>query len=197
MSKHDIEPVPSNPELGYCTVCGGSEGELPTDCPGYTMNYAERQAVFKGGVDFVNGEWEDRPKIRYKQEATFGKLPEEKKKALQSLSGELEFLNNTIDPGREVEAQQSFSFSIEGSKEAVQSIRELYEHEPELFFKLLVDGAPSGYRGIIKDIPGVIRNLKYWINPKDWAGLDMFTDEMEEADELAQRALDFMKRVKL
>jgi len=187
MSKHDI--LLNAEDLGTCRVCGGSEGELPTDCPGYTMNYAERQAVFKAGVDYINGTWTDkgkRPAIRYKEETTHGVKPGGIDKAYI----------NPFTGTNPREERLSFQLNITAAKSTIESIRELYEHEPELFFKLLTDGAPSGYRGIIEEVPRAIRNLKYWINPKDWAGLDMFTDEMEEADELAQRALDFMKRVK-
>lgn len=43
--------------LSVCTVCGLAEGALTTDCPGYRC-YAEKgDAIYKGDVDFVDGNW--------------------------------------------------------------------------------------------------------------------------------------------
>lgn len=43
--------------LTTCEVCGGAEGSLPTDCPGYALSRAERTAILEGRVDFESGEW--------------------------------------------------------------------------------------------------------------------------------------------
>ncbi len=48
--------------LGHCTVCDGFEGTLTTDCPGRKITKEEEQKIyFQGTLDFVNGEWVDKP----------------------------------------------------------------------------------------------------------------------------------------
>lgn len=42
---------------GWCDVCGGAEGALPTDCPGIRMRADLEQAVYQGKVDFRDGVW--------------------------------------------------------------------------------------------------------------------------------------------
>jgi len=46
-----------NGGLGLCTVCGGAEGEMPTDCPGRTLSEIERASIMRGDSDFRNGQW--------------------------------------------------------------------------------------------------------------------------------------------
>jgi hypothetical protein len=41
--------------LYACTVCGGFEGSLPTDCPGYWMGEDLADAVYAGVVDYRAG----------------------------------------------------------------------------------------------------------------------------------------------
>jgi len=55
-------------------------------------------------------------------------------------------------------------------------------------------GALAKAYEIIKRVPVTIRNLKYWINPKEWPGLDMFTDEMEMADQLDRDAIEYCRK---
>lgn len=43
--------------LFLCVVCGGAEGDMPTDCPGHRMHDAERAAVMNGHLDFRGGRW--------------------------------------------------------------------------------------------------------------------------------------------
>ena len=43
--------------LAHCKVCGGVEGSLPTDCPGYRMTTSEQDAVYGEKADFINGAW--------------------------------------------------------------------------------------------------------------------------------------------
>lgn len=43
--------------LFTCAVCGASEGELPTECPGERMHEHERAAVLNGHIDYVGGGW--------------------------------------------------------------------------------------------------------------------------------------------
>jgi hypothetical protein len=47
----------SHPDLFTCEICGASEGELPTQCPGRKMSEAERDAVMRGELNFRDGEW--------------------------------------------------------------------------------------------------------------------------------------------
>lgn len=45
--------------LMHCTRCGGSEGELPSDCPGLTMTSQERKDVMRGILNYTDREgWE-------------------------------------------------------------------------------------------------------------------------------------------
>jgi len=41
--------------LAHCTVCGGAEGSLPTDCPGVRMSYVQQDLVYEGKIDFRVG----------------------------------------------------------------------------------------------------------------------------------------------
>ena len=41
----------------FCEVCEGEYDSLPTDCPGEPMDDPTKRAVWRGSVDFVNGEW--------------------------------------------------------------------------------------------------------------------------------------------
>lgn len=38
--------------LAVCTVCGGLEGALPTDCPGERMDTDRIDAVYEGILDY-------------------------------------------------------------------------------------------------------------------------------------------------
>lgn len=40
-----------------CTVCGGAEGALPTECPGVRMTAEQIEGVYTGAINFVNGNW--------------------------------------------------------------------------------------------------------------------------------------------
>jgi hypothetical protein len=56
--------------LIICTVCGGAEGSLPTECPGRQMTEQEADAVYAGRLDFVHGAWSyevARPTCRHVQ----------------------------------------------------------------------------------------------------------------------------------
>ncbi len=46
--------------LALCIVCGGAEGSLPTDCPGYKMSQTQEDNVFNKTLDFINGEWREK-----------------------------------------------------------------------------------------------------------------------------------------
>lgn len=46
--------------LGACIVCGAAEGQLTTDCPGYSLYPKQREDTFHGKHDFINGRWVDR-----------------------------------------------------------------------------------------------------------------------------------------
>lgn len=43
--------------LSICSVCGLYEGSLTTDCPGYQCYGEKSDAVYKGEIDFVAGQW--------------------------------------------------------------------------------------------------------------------------------------------
>lgn len=43
--------------LAYCTVCGGAEGDLPTDCPGEKLAYGVLGQIYQGEIDYINGKW--------------------------------------------------------------------------------------------------------------------------------------------
>lgn len=43
--------------LFTCSVCGASEGELTTDCPGRRTTQEERDAAMAGTLNFRDGEW--------------------------------------------------------------------------------------------------------------------------------------------
>lgn len=43
--------------LASCTVCGGAEGDLTTDCPGVRVSADTQDKVYRGELDFVGGKW--------------------------------------------------------------------------------------------------------------------------------------------
>jgi hypothetical protein len=53
---HTIEFVGSG-GLAHCSVCGCTEGEMPTECPGYRVSPVLRREVSAGKSDFIDGEW--------------------------------------------------------------------------------------------------------------------------------------------
>ncbi len=42
---------------GFCIVCKGSEGEIPTECPGRPMTRDQADAVRTGELDYRDGRW--------------------------------------------------------------------------------------------------------------------------------------------
>jgi len=43
--------------LFTCATCNCSEGELPTDCPGFRVDYEDRQAIYDGLLNYRDGRW--------------------------------------------------------------------------------------------------------------------------------------------
>ncbi len=43
--------------LALCSVCGGAEGWMTTDCPGEHVPYEKGEAVGRREIDFVDGQW--------------------------------------------------------------------------------------------------------------------------------------------
>ncbi len=43
--------------LGWCTVCGGAEITLTTDCPGVKLTEEQEIAITNGELDFRVGKW--------------------------------------------------------------------------------------------------------------------------------------------
>ncbi len=43
--------------LGLCTVCKCLEGQLATECPGFDVGGEIGDLIWKGVVDFINGNW--------------------------------------------------------------------------------------------------------------------------------------------
>jgi hypothetical protein len=56
--------------LSLCTVCGGAEGSMPTDCPGHRMQAEVSDAVYAGEVDYDRRDgWVQRDVRTYKRGA--------------------------------------------------------------------------------------------------------------------------------
>lgn len=51
--------------LSWCSVCGGAEGSMPTDCPGYRLDPDTLDAVYNKRRDFKNGEWTGETQMMY------------------------------------------------------------------------------------------------------------------------------------
>ena len=43
--------------LGACTVCGGFEGTLSTECAGRELHPNTLNAIWKGHIDYRDGRW--------------------------------------------------------------------------------------------------------------------------------------------
>lgn len=44
-------------EILACKICGGIEGSLTIQCPGYRLNEDIEQLVYKGLLDYQRGRW--------------------------------------------------------------------------------------------------------------------------------------------
>lgn len=44
-------------DLAYCKICNGSEGTIPTECPGRKMTSSEQEEIYAGQLDFFNNAW--------------------------------------------------------------------------------------------------------------------------------------------
>ncbi len=79
MREHVPEPLPEHLDgLFSCSVCGGAEGSLPTECPGVRMGPYLRERVYAGRYDFRDGRWVVRPRkglvIRLVEDCSLGFL---------------------------------------------------------------------------------------------------------------------------
>lgn len=43
--------------IAVCKVCFGTDGSLPTDCPGIPMTREQEEGVWMGPLDFRDGQW--------------------------------------------------------------------------------------------------------------------------------------------
>lgn len=43
--------------LAICSVCGGAEGALTTDCPGIQLESYQLDSIHNGDIDFINEKW--------------------------------------------------------------------------------------------------------------------------------------------
>jgi hypothetical protein len=43
--------------LFICSVCGGAEGSLASECPGVQLTTEQQDEIYAGTLDFKNGEW--------------------------------------------------------------------------------------------------------------------------------------------
>jgi len=51
--------------LALCTVCGGAEGTLTTECCGRKISTLEEDRIYKdGNLDFQNGHWVSSLKLK-------------------------------------------------------------------------------------------------------------------------------------
>lgn len=44
-------------KLTHCRTCHGSDGSLPTHCPGRRLTGDEQEAIYTGHLDFIEGTW--------------------------------------------------------------------------------------------------------------------------------------------
>lgn len=65
------DPCPNGPGcqycdggLGYCTICKGMEGSLPSECPEKHMGIHVADAVYEGQLDFKGGRWVLEPSMK-------------------------------------------------------------------------------------------------------------------------------------
>lgn len=47
----------SHSELFTCKICGASEGELTTECPGFETPPSYKDRTFRGELDYYGGKW--------------------------------------------------------------------------------------------------------------------------------------------
>ncbi len=43
--------------LVHCTVCMGTEGTLPSSCPGTPISDTDQQLIFEGMLNYQDGTW--------------------------------------------------------------------------------------------------------------------------------------------
>jgi len=49
--------------LASCTVCGGAEGTLPSECPGKLLDEKQEKLIYAGKLDFRDGRWREEPSM--------------------------------------------------------------------------------------------------------------------------------------
>jgi hypothetical protein len=49
----------------YCGVCGGFEGTLTKECPGYKVHDLDLDLVYKATLDYQEGRWINRPRLAW------------------------------------------------------------------------------------------------------------------------------------
>lgn len=59
--RHDLRSSGCIGGVASCRRCGAGEGTLPTDCPGFQLNPYIQDAIYKGGLDYIEGYWSARP----------------------------------------------------------------------------------------------------------------------------------------
>lgn len=55
--KHVLKDIAGREGLAQCVVCKGAEGQLPSECPGYTLSPAGKDLILAGKIDYKNGKW--------------------------------------------------------------------------------------------------------------------------------------------
>lgn len=53
--------------LDHCKVCGGAEGDLTSDCPGYLVSEETQREIYMGRVDFIDMQWVHKSSKRSQQ----------------------------------------------------------------------------------------------------------------------------------
>lgn len=68
--------------LAICTTCGGVEGSLAKECPGFRCEGSHGDAIYEGYIDFEGGVWVLGPSIH--SPAYYHALREEENSSLRS-----------------------------------------------------------------------------------------------------------------
>lgn len=61
---HDYDCYVCSSGLLLCSVCGGAEGSLPTECCGVRMTNEQQDNIMAKKLDYVNGEWVKKTDIK-------------------------------------------------------------------------------------------------------------------------------------
>jgi hypothetical protein len=56
--RHNLDSyLDGRSRIEFCRSCSCEQGEMPTDCPGYTISPRDKAMITQGEKDYAQGQW--------------------------------------------------------------------------------------------------------------------------------------------